>query len=127
MEMLHNAISWFEIPVNEFERAKKFYSAIYEYDMPEMVMGTTRMGFLLHDQQKGGIGGAIVHGLEHVPSKDGPKVYLNGGEDLTVVLNRVEEAGGKVLTHKTAITPEYGYYAVFEDTEGNLISLHSGK
>ena len=127
MEMLHHAINWFEIPVNDFNRAKKFYSRIYDFEMPEMVMGNTRMGFLLCEQEKGGIGGAIVEGLEYVPSSEGVKLYLNGGNDLQTVLNRVEAAGGKIITQKTQITPEYGYFASFEDSEGNFISLHSAK
>ena len=127
MEMLHNAVNWFEIPVTDFKRAKKFYSKIYDFEMPEMAMGESTMGFLLHDAEKGGIGGAIVQGLNYVPSKEGSKVYLNGGEDLKTVLDRVEGAGGKVIMAKTQITPEYGYFAVFEDTEGNEISLHSAK
>ncbi|MBC8006378.1 MAG: VOC family protein, partial [Verrucomicrobia bacterium] len=43
------------------------------------------------------------------------------------VLDRVIAAGGEVITHKTKINDEYGYYAVFEDPEGNHISLHSPK
>lgn len=127
MEMLNNAINWFEIPVNDFKRAKKFYSTIYDFEMPEMAMGETMMGFLLYDQNGGGIGGAIVHGLNHVPSKDGAKVYLNGGSDLNIVLQRVEGAGGKIVLQKTQITPEYGYFATFEDSEGNHVCLHSFK
>src|SRR3954451_9581130 len=106
MEMLHNAISWFEIPVNDFNRAKKFYSKIYDFEMPEMVMGNSRMGFLLYQQEKGGVGGAIVEGLEYVPSKEGTKLYLNGGNDLQTVLDRVEAAGGKIITQKTLISPD---------------------
>jgi predicted enzyme related to lactoylglutathione lyase len=127
MEMLHNAVSWFEIPVNDFNRAKKFYSKIYDFEMPEMVMSNIRMGFLLYEQEKGGVGGAIVQGLEYVPSREGIKLYLNGGNDLQTVLDRVGAAGGKIILQKTQITPEYGYFATFEDTEGNFISLHSIK
>jgi predicted enzyme related to lactoylglutathione lyase len=125
MEMLHNAVNWFEIPVADFKRAKEFYSKIYDFEMPEMVMGDITMGFLLHDQEKGGIGGAIAHGLNYVPSKQGAKVYLNGGNDLQVVLEKVEGAGGKIIFPKTQITPELGYFAIIEDTEGNHVSLHS--
>jgi len=94
MEMMHNAASWFEIPVADFDRAKRFYSTIYNFDMPEMVMGPVKMGILLHDRSNGGIGGAIVCGEGYVPSKTGAKVYLNGGSDLSVVLDRVVTAGG---------------------------------
>lgn len=123
--MLKHAVSWVEIPVTDFDRAKKFYSAIYDFEMPEMQMGPNRMGFLLHDQQGGGIGGAIVHGEGYQPSTLGSKVYLNGGNNLDTVLNRVTGAGGKVILPKTAITPEFGYFAIFEDSEGNHVSLHS--
>jgi predicted enzyme related to lactoylglutathione lyase len=127
MEMLHNAINWFEIPVTDFVRAKKFYSAIYEFDMPEMTMGDLTMGFLLHDRDKGGLGGAIAHGEGYTPSATGIKIYLNGGEDLNTVLNRVEAAGGKITLPKTLIAPDMGYMAFFSDTEGNSIGLYSMK
>ena len=122
---MKNAVSWIEIPVLDFERAKAFYSAIYDYKMQEMVMGPIRMGFLLCDQENDGVGGAIVWGEDNEPSKKGPRVYLNGGEDLNLVLNRVTAAGGKVIAEKVEISPDFGYYATFEDTEGNYISLHS--
>ena len=126
MEMMKNAISWVEIPVSDFDRAKKFYSAVYDFEMPVMDMGPVRMGFLLHDQATG-IGGAIVSGDGNIPSQNGPRIYLNGGENLETVLGRVEKAGGKIVTQKTEITPEFGYYASFIDSEGNYISLHSMK
>ncbi len=125
MEMSKNAINWVEIPVSNFNRAKQFYSTIYDYEMPEMQMGPQRMGFLLYDQQGGGIGGAIVQGEGYMPSSLGAKVYLTAGNDLNIVLNRVEQAGGKVIMPKTEITPELGNFALFEDSEGNHISLHS--
>ena len=123
--MMTNAVNWIEIPVTDFERAKKFYSTIYDYEMPEMQMGPNRMGFLLYDQQGGGIGGAIVQGEGYTPTSAGAKVYLNGGSDLNTVLNRVENAGGKIILPKTEITPEFGYFGILEDSEGNQISLHS--
>lgn len=127
MEMLKDAVAWIEIPVSNFERAKKFYSAIYDFEMPEVQMGPNRMGFLLYDQSGGGIGGAIVEGPGYVPSDNGSKVYLNAGTDLNLVLKRVEKAGGKVVMAKTLVTPELGYFASFTDPEGNELSLHSMK
>ena len=125
MEMPTHAINWVEIPVTDFDRAKTFFSRIFDYEMPESFMGDKRMGFLLYDMLNRGIGGAIVAGEGYEPSKTGPKVYLNGGTDLSTVLNRVEEAGGKIVLPKTQITPELGYFAIFADTEGNQLSLHS--
>jgi uncharacterized protein len=125
MEMLQHAVNWIEIAVADFDRAKDFYSRIYDFEMPEMTMGNNRMGFLLFDQENAGIGAAIVFGHDYKPSKAGAKVYLNAGANLIVVLNRVALAGGKVLMGKTPVAPEMGFFAVIEDSEGNEIRLHS--
>ncbi len=123
--MLHNAVSWFEIPVADFDRAKQFYSTIYDFDMPVMDMGAVKMGILLHHRDNGGIGGAIMCGEMYVPSRQGTRVYLNAGNDLNTVLNRVEAAGGKVVLPKSFLGDTMGHMAVIEDTEGNYVSLHS--
>ena len=118
-----NAINWFEIPVKDFKRAKKFYSEIFGIDMQEQNMGPYQMGFF----PGGGVSGAIVKGEDAVPSKDGVVIYLNGGDDLSGVLNKVEKAGGKITEPKRMVTEEIGYIAFFTDTEGNKIGLHSPK
>ena len=121
-----HAINWFEIPVTNFGRAKKFYETIFDYQMPENQMGPARMGFLLYDFQNGGRGGAIVHNPEfYTPSKNGTLVYLNCDPDLSVVLKRVSAAGGKILEEKTEIGQNLGYWALIEDSEGNRVALHS--
>jgi predicted enzyme related to lactoylglutathione lyase len=70
------------------------------------------------------VSGAIVQGEGYVPSTEGALLYLNGGDDLSAVLGRVESAGGKVVLPKTSIN-EYGFMAFFTDTEGNKVGLHS--
>ena len=108
-----HAINWFEIPVNDFERAKKFYETIFNYQMPENTMGKARMGFLLYDFQNGGRGGAIVHYPElYTPYDNGTLVYLNCDPDLSAVLNRVENAGGSVQVTKTDIGSNLGFFAI---------------
>jgi uncharacterized protein len=123
-----HALNWFEIPVSDFERAKKFYENIFEYQMPENTMGPARMGFLLYDFQNGGRGGAIVHnpGL-YTPSDNGTLVYLNCDPDLATVLNRVESAGGSIIQPKTDIGQNLGFFAFIKDSEGNRVALHSMK
>ena len=127
MTMPQHAIRWFEIPVDDFDRAKMFYSRLFDYEMPEMPMGPSRMGFFPFDQTTAGIGGAIVKVDDFLPARQGSLVYLNGGDDLTPILMRVEDAGGKVLLGKTLITPEIGCYATFLDTEGNKVGLFSAR
>jgi len=127
MEMLDNSLNWFEIPVTDFDRAKKFYSTIYDFDMPETLVGQVRMGFFLYEQKEHRVGGAICKGPGYEPSQQGTLPYLNGGADLSVVLERVEHAGGKILLPKTFIGESLGYVAQFLDSEGNRIALHSRK
>ena len=123
---MKNAINWFEIPVLDYERAKKFYSTtldleISDFHMPEKNM---KYGMFPYDMENGGVGGAIVEMAEMKPSTDGSTVYLNAGEDLNVALNKVEAAGGKIFMPKMDID-ENGFIAQFLDTEGNRVALHS--
>lgn len=116
-----NSINWFEIPVTDFGRAKKFYSEIFEIDMHEQNMGPHQMGFFPGE----GVSGAIVKAEGYIPSKEGALIYLSGGEDLSGVMNKIDKAGGKVLQPKTMVTEEIGFIAIFLDTEGNRVALHS--
>ena len=128
MQLRTHAINWFEIPVADFGRAKKFYEAIFGYEMPENQMGPARMGFFLYDFKNGGRGGAIVHHPEfYTPAANGTLVYLNCEPDLQNVLNKVEGAGGTVLMGKSEVAPNQnlGFWALIQDTEGNRVALHS--
>ena len=120
-----HSINWYEIPVFDFNRAKTFYSTLYAFEMEVMEMGPDKMGILPTDPEKGGVSGAIIFGKDYRPNADGIKIYLNGDPDLNNILGRVEAAGGKIVQKKTQITPEIGYMAAFQDTEGNMINLHS--
>jgi predicted enzyme related to lactoylglutathione lyase len=123
---MKNAISWFEIPSTDLNRAQKFYETIFNLKLNPLDLQNIKMRmFPLEDMM--GVGGAIVDsGGFHKPSAtDGPLVYLNGNPDVQKILDRVEAAGGKIMVPKTEISPEYGYMAVIIDTEGNRIGLHS--
>jgi predicted enzyme related to lactoylglutathione lyase len=120
-----NAISWFEIPATDLDRATRFYETLFSLKLIVMDMPNIKMRmFPLEDMM--GIGGAIVDsGGFHKPSHDGTLIYLNANPDVQKVLDKVEAAGGKILVPKTEISPEYGFMAVMIDTEGNRIGLHS--
>jgi uncharacterized protein len=127
---LPSAIGWFEIPASDFMRAQRFYSEIFTAEFPIMRTEETDKVFAMFPVDVAKTpGGAIVHGPGYeAPSKmEGVKVYLNAGEDLNRILDRVEDAGGKIAVHKTQISPEFGYMGAFIDTEGNWIGLHSLK
>ncbi len=123
---MKNAINWFEIPVLDYERAKKFYSTILDLEITDFHMPEKNMkyGIFPYDMENRGVGGAIVQMEEMKPSTDGSTVYLNGGDDLNVALHKIEAAGGKIFMPKTDID-ENGFIAQFLDTEGNRVALHS--
>lgn len=121
-----HAISWFEIPTQDLDRAQKFYETIFETNLMPMDTPNLKMRiFPVEDMMN--VTGALVHNEEFFkPSAtDGPLIYLNGNPDVQNVLDRVEAAGGKIMVPKTEISPEHGHMAVLIDTEGNRIGLHS--
>ena len=124
---MQNAVSWFEIPATDLERAQKFYETIFAIDMIPMDMPDMRMRMFPIDDMMTGIGGALVesNGFHKSSATDGPLIYLNANPDLQLVLDKIEIAGGKITMPKTEISPEHGFMAVFKDTEGNRMALHS--
>ena len=115
-------ISWFEIPAVNFQQAVDFYSFIYGIELEQNFDGNYAMAFFPANK---GIGGAIVKGPGSTPSDTGPLLYLNGGKDLNLILEKVEEAGGRIVMPKTLINEESGHFAIFIDSEGNKLALHS--
>jgi len=123
-----NAISWFEIPVTDLNRAQEFYETIFGIQLIPMDLPNIKMRMFPIDDPMTGIGGALADtgGTFHKPSAtEGPLVYLNANPDVQMVLDKVEAAGGKIMVPKTEISPEYGFMGVFIDSEGNRIGLHS--
>lgn len=122
-----NAISWFEIPATDLDRAQKFYETIFETKLIPLDMENIQMRMFPIDDPGSGIGGAVckADGFYKPSSTDGPLIYLNGNPDVQNILDRVEAAGGKIMVPKTEISPEYGFMGVIVDTEGNRIGLHS--
>ncbi len=124
---MQHAISWFEIPTTDINRAQKFYEAIFSITMVPMDLPNIKMRMFPLDDMMTQVGGALVDsgGFHKASATHGPLVYLNGNPDVQIILDRVEAAGGKIMLPKTEISPEYGFMAVIYDTEGNRIGLHS--
>jgi predicted enzyme related to lactoylglutathione lyase len=122
-----NAVSWFEIPSTDLDRAQKFYEAIFNVKLIPMDMPNLKMRMFPIEDPMNGIGGAICYaeGFYKPSATDGPMVYLNANPDVQNILDRIEKAGGKIIVPKTEISPEYGHMAVFIDSEGNRMALHS--
>jgi len=124
--MKNNVIGWVEVPVSDMERAIKFYESVFEFKIERHQMGPLDMGWFPWVEEGYGTGGSLVKNEHYIPSVDGVLVYFTAhSDDLANELSRVEPARGKVLQPKTKISDEHGFMALFIDSEGNRIALHS--
>jgi Predicted enzyme related to lactoylglutathione lyase len=114
-----NTVAWIEIPATDIHRACKFYSILLGASIQPSDMGGSLYAFLP------GNDGGITQAPNFKPGQEGILVHLSAGEDLSPMLARVEEAGGKVVQPKTDIGGDMGFYALFLDSEGNRVGLYS--
>jgi hypothetical protein len=116
-------ISMFEIPATDISRAINFYEALLDINIEKMDVDGMQMGILPYEGQM--VTGVIIQADGYKPSADGVTLYLNAGENLQVVLDRVEKNGGQTIVPKTAHADDSGYFALFIDSEGNRMALNS--
>ncbi len=121
---MKNLVSIIEIPVKDFSRAVAFYQAILGISIEEAEMPGVQMGLFPSDGETVNV--VLAKGADYKPTTDGAVPYLNAGNDLQSTLDKVEPNGGKIIVPKTEISPEMGFFALFFDTEGNKLGLHSG-
>ena len=119
-------VVWTEIPVIELERAMDFYSYVFKCKLKVDFAGPPAMSFLPYNDQAEGSSATLIQMEEYYkPSNShGAMVYFNC-DDIDTAEKRILSAGGKVLISKRQISPEHGFMAVFLDTEGNRLALHS--
>jgi uncharacterized protein len=127
---MKNPVNWFEIYTSDFKRAKKFYSEVFNCvltDLPSTTPNHPEMEYATFpsDQNGWGASGALVKIDMAKPGMGGTLVYF-ASEEINTEVGRVEAAGGKIIRPKQSIG-EYGFIALIEDTEGNMIGLHSMK
>jgi uncharacterized protein len=126
-----NAITWFEIPVTDIKRAKKFYETLLDIQLtsakPEGDIEAMELFPRLPDVSMGRtdvVSGSLIKADRLHPAGDGIMIYLNANPDLDKVIARIAPAGGNIILPKTK-NPA-GYVCIFEDTEGNKIGLYAG-
>ncbi len=126
--MKQNAIGWFDIYVNDMERAATFYQSVFNTQLENLGDPTDNrviMKSFPTDMAHYGAGGALVKREGAGPDTGGTIVYF-GVEDCSVEESRVSRHGGKVMNPKMSIG-EFGFVSVCMDTEGNLFGLSSMK
>lgn len=120
---MNSFISLFEIPATDLSRAIHFYQTILGISIEKMEMPGMEMGIFPYENQT--VTGVIMKGEGYNPTADGVTIYLNGGNDLQIILDKVEGNGGKIIVPKTAHADGSGFFALFLDSEGNKLGLNS--
>lgn len=120
---MKSIVSIVEIPATKISRAIEFYQSILNIkiehlDFPEMQMG-------LFPTEEQAIIAVLMQAEGYSPSPNGVTIYLDGGDDLQIILDKVEKNGGKIIVPKSPHADDSGYFALFIDTEGNKLGLHS--
>jgi len=129
--MKPNPVGWFEIYVQDIERAKRFYETVFQTTLEQLPSapgghsceGEMEMWMFPMSEQVYGAPGALVQ-MEGVPSGGGGTMVYFTCEDCAIEAARAAENGGSVFREKMPIG-EYGFISIVNDTEGNMIGLHS--
>lgn len=116
--------TWFEIPTHDFERAIRFYEAVFCCPLERVNIAGGDLAIFPHDPSATG-GALVAPDDSYQPSLKGAVIYLNAGADLQPLLDRVLTNGGRISVPKTALPEGMGFFAHFEDSEGNRVGLHS--
>ena len=122
---MKNLVAFFEIPVENFERAATFYETVLGVQLSAVYdCETEKMAFF---PEGNGLPGAISWEKDFRPSKDGVLIHFQV-ENMETTIAAIERNGGKIIRSKTKIEAEgRGYFALFLDSEGNRLGLYSGK
>ena len=121
--VMKSYISLFEIPATDIARAVNFYQSILDINIEIMEAPGMEIGVFPYEDQA--VTGVIMKEEGLTPSAEGVTIYLNGGDNLQVILDKVQQNSGKIMVPKTPHADEVGYFAIFLDSEGNKIGLHS--
>ncbi len=119
---LRSALTWFEIPTIDFDRARRFYEAVLETKLNEHPFGSSRVAVFPYESP--GVGGCLDANSASRPSSDGVVIYFDVDGRLDRTLELIEAAGGRVVVPKTAL-PGMGSIAHIIDSEGNRVGLHA--
>lgn len=116
----NNAITWFEIPTTDLDRATKFYETVLDVQL--IPYGESSKVFPRGEE---GVSGCLVYREASKPSADGTVVFLNADGKLDVSVKRAEGLGAKITVPRTEIPGGFGFFVCLIDSEGNHVGLHS--
>ena len=124
--MLFNSVGWFEIYVRDMPRAKKFYEAVFGVTLAKLdnpLESPVELWAFPMEKDAYGAPGALVK-MEGCPSGPGGTLVYFSCTDCAIEAAKAAASGGNLFKETFAIG-QYGFIALVNDTEGNLIGLHS--
>ena len=122
---MSNAITWFEIPAHNLDRATRFWETVLARPLKREIFGGVPHA-IFPSGGEAAVSGALISDEKRRPWGQGTLVYLDVGQDLEGCIARADKSGGKMVVPKTDIG-EHGTIAVIVDSEGNAVGLHSPK
>ncbi len=123
--MINNPVGWFEIYVQDMERAKSFYQSVFSVDLEKLNTPDAEMWAFPLDEEAKGASGSLIK-MPGFPSGGNSILIYFSCQDCAVEEARIEKFGGQVQRPKMSIG-EYGFITLALDTEGNMFGLHSLK
>jgi len=118
-------VGWFEIPVEDMERASKFYEEVFDISISVHDLDGIIMGWFSGIQGKTGSSGSLVKHEMYIPGDSaGPLLYFSC-KDLAMELAKVTIGAGSIIQQKKEIGGGHGFMALLTDTEGNRMALPS--
>ena len=123
--MAPNPVGWFEIYVQDTERAKKFYETVFQTKLEKLNSPSIEMWAFPQSMERTGASGSLVK-MPGFPSGGNSTLVYFSCADCAVEASRVVKAGGRIQKEKMSIG-QYGFIALAFDTEGNMFGLHSNK
>jgi hypothetical protein len=118
-----NPVGWFEIYVNDLNRAKSFYEAVLGLELVKLPGAGDDMLAFPMNQGAGGAAGALVK-MDGAPTGPGGTIVYFVCQDCAEQARRAKAAGGQIMKDKFSIG-EYGNIALVTDLDGNVVGLHS--
>jgi len=122
---MNKIFSYVAIPATDFERAFKFYFEITGGLIRKNPNVPFPMAYFFDKDDNDT--GHLFQLPNFKPSADGAIVYMELANDLNETLAKITTAGGQIMMPKTQISPQKGFWALFLDTEGNKLALHSAE
>ena len=121
--MTNNPVGWFEIYVQDMDRARQFYEAIFQVKLNRLDSTDPELWAFPQSFANYGASGALAKMKDFAPNGNSTLVYFSCA-DCEIESKRIVAAGGRIVKEKFSIG-EYGFIVLAFDTEGNMFGLHS--